>query len=153
MKCEVCNKERDKGSKYMFFAGGVGPTERKKIGIKTYQETTVHYAHGKVEGWVCRICYLKNLLISEKTVVVIIITGIFSAMDGKFINNFLIGLFFTGLALGGCWLGSLAFFWTQHGDRALIRAYRKKPEYQGYRLYIRSEAHKHGWIKKDEIKI
>lgn len=153
MKCEVCDQYRNNGKEYTFFTGITGPTDRQKIGIKTYQETTVHQGMGKTKGWVCRLCYLRNLLTTEKMIVVVLITGTISLFDGPFLNNFLIGLFFSGVALGGWWMGSLAFFWTQHGDRALIKKYKKNPEFEHLTLYHRAEAFKFGWIKDNEVKI
>ncbi|RJP54642.1 MAG: hypothetical protein C4583_02085 [Anaerolineaceae bacterium] len=167
MKCEVCNEEHNKGNTYEFFTGFVGETVLESANIQVRHYKTPQYLHNKIEGWVCRRCYLKNLLFSEKTIVVVGIIAIFSVFNGKFINNFLIGLFFSGIALGLLWISNVPFFWTQHGDRALIKHYHDRdklkrelqglvdanPNYKSYKFYDRSDAHKVGWIKDSQVKI
>jgi hypothetical protein len=167
MKCDVCGEERNNGNTYEFFSGFVGETEVDRSDIQVHIHKTPHYLHNRIKGWVCRGCYLKNLLFSEKTIVIVGITAIISSFGGKFINNFLAGLFFAGLALGLLWITNLPFFWTQHGDRALIRHHplRKtlelelqevvnaKSNYRAYKFYDRLAAYKLGWVKDNELKI
>lgn len=167
MKCDVCKQEKYKGNSYYFFTGFIGETKVEHTGYKLYTYKTPQYLHDKFEGWVCHGCYLQNLLLSEKTLIVAGITAVFSLFGGKFVNNLLIGLFFSGLAIGLLWLTNLPFFWTQHGDRALIKGYalRRKlemelqgkvdsnPNYKKYRFYSRADGASLGWVKDNEMKI
>ena len=156
MKCQVCQKEKEKGKEYKFLAYLVGETTRKKTGYKEYTYTTPYDLIDKQSGFVCRTCYWKSLLLSEVTL--IMIAGPLLLILGDNDGAIAPGNIFLGLVLSCCALvmyllftGGFYYCLDKYGDRALIRLWRKDPKYKkkGVKLLDRSKAAYKGFIKRE----
>jgi hypothetical protein len=149
MKCQVCRQESKTGNTYRFLSTIRGETTRKKTGFKEYTYTTPYLLVGEKRGFVCRTCFLKSLLFSDVGLILIVVPLLSLIMlFDTFLESLIIGLFLAGLVLFvDIVLSGGHYFFAKYGDRALIRVWRKDPEYKDYELLDRAKAAKIGLIK------
>ncbi len=164
MECQVCNQEKKTGKTYKFFAAIEGKTTSQKTGFKQWAYTTPYQLVGEKAGFVCRACFLKSLLFSDVGLILIgipFLTLIGLLGGGTFLEKLGIGLALAAFALlADFTLHSANFganyFFAKHGDRALIRRWRKEPEFILHSLTTggvfidRARAKRIGFIK-DEL--